>query len=76
MNSALESLSTLGLPKGQQESTGGAAASGGDGGVPALQMSTLEQVLVFEHCLCIHEMLKEIHFWLDRADQYKKGTKN
>lgn len=19
-------------------------------------------------------MLKEIHFWLDRADQYKKGT--
>ena len=37
-------------------------------------MSTLEQVLVFEHCTCVHEMLKELHFWLDRADQYSKGT--
>jgi len=31
-------------------------------------------VLAFEHCLCVHEMLKEIHFWIDRADQYKKGV--
>ena len=37
-------------------------------------MSTLEQVLVFEHALCVHEMLKEIHFWVDKADQYSKGT--
>jgi len=37
-------------------------------------MTTLEQVLVFEHSLCIHEMLKEVHFWLNRADQYKNGT--
>ena len=30
--------------------------------------------MVFEHALCVHEMLKEINFWVDRADQYKKGT--
>ena len=23
--------------------------------------------------MCVHEMLKEIHFWVDRADQYQKG---
>lgn len=37
-------------------------------------MSTLEQVLAFEHCLCVHEMLKEVHFWLNRADQISKGN--
>ena len=36
-------------------------------------MSTLEQVLVFEHSICVHEMLKEVHMWLNLADQYQKG---
>jgi hypothetical protein len=67
-SATLESLRSLGTP--QQAFDNG----DGSGGVPPLQMTTLEQVLVFEHCLCVHEMLKEIHFWLDRADQYKKGT--
>jgi hypothetical protein len=37
-------------------------------GQPTHQMSTLEQVLAFEHCCCVHEMLKEVHFWLNRAE--------
>lgn len=55
----LESLGTLGTIQ---------PLSPGAEGVQPLQITTLEQVLVFEHCLCVHEMLKEIHFWLDRAD--------
>lgn len=59
MNTVLESLSTLGQSQ---------ALEPGSEGVPQIQLTTLEQVLVFEHCLCIHEMLKEIHFWLNRAE--------
>ena len=36
-------------------------------------MSEIDQVLVLEHCHCIHEMLKEVHFWLQREDQIKLG---
>ena len=35
--------------------------------------TSLYQVLIYEHCHCIHEMLKEITYWLQRADQLKKG---
>jgi hypothetical protein len=35
----------------------------------------LSQVLIYEHCHCIHEMLKEIYNWLQRADQLKKGSR-
>ena len=66
LNCTLESLSTLGQPTPIAATT--INTDGGGDGVPPLQISTLEQVLAFEHCMCIHEMLKEIHFWLDRAD--------
>lgn len=40
----------------------------------SISLSPLEQVLVNEHCCCIHEMLKELNFWLVRADELKKGS--
>jgi hypothetical protein len=35
----------------------------------------LNQVLIYEHCHCVHELLKEIYHWLQRADQLKKGSR-
>ena len=34
----------------------------------------LYQVLIYEHCHCVHEMLKEIANWLQRAEQLSKGS--
>jgi len=59
LNTVLESLTTLGQPL---------VMGAGVDGIPPHQMSTLEQVLAFEHCCCVHEMLKEVHFWLNRAE--------
>ena len=36
-------------------------------------LTALDSVLVYEHCHVIHEMLKEIHKWLQRGEQLKKG---
>lgn len=33
----------------------------------------INQVLITEHCHCIHEMLKEINYWNQRADQLRKN---
>ena len=30
--------------------------------------TALNQVLIVEHTHCIHEMLKEVHFWIQRAE--------
>jgi hypothetical protein len=57
-NSVLESLHQI----GQQS------------GTAPVQLSSLDQVLVMEHCHCIHEMLKEIHYWLQRDDQIRRGN--
>ena len=62
-NSVLESLLQIGQNQG---------ATGDNAG--PVQLSSLDQVLVLEHCHCIHEMLKEIHFWLQREDQIKQGN--
>lgn len=37
-------------------------------------MGPLDTVLVYEHCHCIHEMLKEVHSWLQRGESLKKGS--
>ena len=43
-------------------------------GKPDQQLTALEIVLINEHCLVIHEMVKEVHQWIQRADQLKKGS--
>jgi hypothetical protein len=40
---------------------------------PEMSNESLYQVLIFEHCHCIHEMLKEVSNWLQRAEQLKKN---
>ena len=65
LKATLESLSGLGTPQ---------AVAIGNEGVQSLSLTQIEQVLVFEHCIVVHEMLKEIHFWVDKADQIKNGT--
>ena len=62
LNDVLQSLNTLGTP--QVPANAAAAASAG---IPAISLSSLEQVLAFEHSHCVHQMLKEIHHWLDKA---------
>lgn len=42
---------------------------------PEQAKTALWQVLVYEHCHCVHEMLKEVYNWLQRAEQLKKGNR-
>lgn len=35
----------------------------------------LNQVLIYEHCHCIHVMTIEIGYWLNKADQFKSGSR-
>lgn len=38
------------------------------------QFTNLDMVLINEHCRLLHEMLKEVYQWLNRADQIKRGS--
>lgn len=45
-----------------------------EAGTKGTSVTALEKVLIMEHCHCIHQMLKEIHYWITRADQLKRGS--
>ena len=44
-------------------------ASLAETGKPDTPISALDIVLINEHCCALHEMVKEIHQWVQRADQ-------
>jgi len=35
---------------------------------------TTDYVLIYEHCSCIHEMLKEIDYWLKMSSSSQSST--
>ena len=42
--------------------------------VQSLQ-ETQDYVLIYEHCNCIHEMVKELDYWLKKTDDKSTGSK-
>lgn len=35
-----------------------------------------DYVLIYEHCYCIHEMIKEINYWIKKSESGQTSSAN